>query len=220
MKRTIILLALILIIATALWLSYTDTERQVEVTDLPWQVEVLPDGTSQVFGITLGRSSLREVSEAFETIPEIALFEEADGTLRLEAYFGRIRLGVLEARVIAQVGMAPERLEAMAARAPTSEPMPSGARKLGLGEDDIATVFRQTVAALTYIPSAQYDARIVEQRFGAPAAIRPINETQRYWLYPGIGLALLLGDEEREVLEYVPPRDFDALVARLPEAVE
>ena len=220
MKRTIILLALILIIATALWLSYTDTARQVEVSDLPWQVEVLPDGTSRVFGVTLGRSSLREVSETFETIPEIALFAEADGALRLEAYFGRIRLGVLEARVIGQVAMQPEMLEAMGARAASSEPMPSGARKLGLSEDDIAVVYQQTVAALTYIPSAQYTAQIVEQRFGKPAAIRPINPTQRYWLYPGIGLALLLGDEEREVLEYVPPRDFDALVERLPAPVE
>jgi len=220
MKRTIILLALILIIATAMWLSYTDTARQVEVTDLPWQVEVLPDGTSRVFGINLGRSSLKEVSQAFEAIPEIAVFQEADGQLRLEAYFGRIRLGVLEARVVAHVAVDAASLAAMVARAPSSEPMPSGARKLGLTEDDIAAVYGETVDALTYIPTAEYDAQIVETRFGEPAAIRQINETQRYWLYPGIGLALLLGDEEREVLEYVPPRDFDALEARLPAAVE
>lgn len=220
MKRTIILLAVILIIAAALWLSYTDTARQVEVTDLPWQVEVLPDGTSRVFGIDLGRSTLKEVSQAFEAIPEIALFQEADDSLRLEAYFGRLRLGVLEARVVAHVVFDEQTLNQMAARAPSSDPMPSGARKLGLTEDDIAAVYTRPVDALTYIPTAQYDATIVEQRFGQPAAIRPINETQSYWLYPGIGLALLLGEEEREVLEYVPPRDFDALEARLPEAAE
>lgn len=220
MKRTIILLALILIIATALWLSLTDTARQVEVSDLPWQVEVLPDGTSRVFGIHLGRSSLKDVSQAFEAIPELAVFQESDGALRLEAYFGRIRLGVFEARVVAHVASDAETLAAIADRAPSSEPMPSGARKLGLTEADIAAVYTLPVDALTYIPSAQYDAEIVAQRFGEPAEIRPISDTQQYWLFPGLGLALLLGEEEKEVLEYVPPRDFDALVARLPQASE
>lgn len=218
MKRMFVLLALILIVATALWLGYSDRPRPVEVGDLPWQVEALPDGTSRVFGVVLGQSSLKQVSQTFETLPELALFEEADDSLRLEAYFGRLRLGVLEARVVAHVAVAPEELAGIRERSPSSEPMPSGARKLGLTEDDIAAVYEMPVDALTYIPSAQYDEAIVRQRFGEPAEILPLNDTQRYWLYPAKGLALLLGEEEREVLEYVPPRDFEAVRARLTQA--
>ncbi|HDP89780.1 MAG TPA: hypothetical protein ENN42_07485 [Thioalkalivibrio sp.] len=214
MKGALLALALILALAGC------DDPRTIDVADLPWAVEALPDGSSRVFGVTLGESTLRTVAQTFRSMPEIAMFHEADGTLYLEAYFGRITLGVLEARVVAQVVIDDEHLAAMAARAPSNEPMPSGARKLGLTEADIRAVYDLPVRALTYIPTAQYDAQIVEQRFGTPAEILPLNTTQSYWLYPDKGLALLLGEDEREVLEYVPPREFPALRARLERTVE
>ncbi|MBD3619224.1 MAG: hypothetical protein HUJ28_07120 [Chromatiales bacterium] len=213
MKGTLMALGLMLLLAAC------DDPRQLATQDLPWVVESLADGGSRVFGVTLGESDLRTVAQTFRALPEIALFREADGGLYLEAYFGRITLGVLEARVIARLAADEAQLAAMADRAPNSEPMPSGARKLGLTEADIRSVYDLPVGALTYIPTAQYDAAIVEQRFGPPAETLRLNNTQTYWLYPDKGLALLLGEEEREVLEYVPPRDFPALRERLQQTV-
>lgn len=215
MKRILALAALALVAGLVIWIQLDDVPQQVEVKDLPWQIETLPDGRSRVFGVTLGDSTLQQVSEYFEALPEVGAFVDADDTTRIEAYFGRVRLGVLEARVIAQVGGDPAVVQQYIERSPLQKPMPSGARKYELLEADLSAVYQWPVVALTYVPSAQYQTDIVEQRFGVPAEVVELDALRRYWLYPNLGLAMLISDEEKEILEYVAPRDFDALRARV-----
>jgi hypothetical protein len=62
---------------------------------------------------------------------------------------------------------------------------------------------------ITYVPGTRsLDAEFFRQRFGAPAATLREGDRAVSWFYPRLGLSVLIDDEAREVLEYLPPRDF------------
>lgn len=214
-KLAVALIVLALLAAVAWWLAPRPSGMAVTVRDLPWEVTVFADGSSEVFGVHLGVTTLRALTEKLEAYPDVALFQQADGTSSLEAYFGRVRLGVLDARLVAVLAAEPEQLAAWA-KAPTSDkPMPSGARKLELSEDELLQTFGLSIMELTYVPYAQYEEELVLRRFGEPAERVSLGANSAYWLYPERGLALLLDREGREVLEYSAPARFADLRARV-----
>lgn len=208
----LILLGLLLAVVPSLFKQLDET---VKVEDLPWHVTVFPDGSSEVFGVHLGQTTLHALAQRLENIPEVGLFIDTEGYRSLEAYFGRVRLGVLEAKLVARLQVSPELLDGFEATAVNNEPMPSGARKLELTEDNLKQAFELPVSELTYAPYAQYDAELVKERFGEPEERFAVSDTGEYWLYPQLGLALLLDTEGKEFLEYVPPVRFPEAVDRL-----
>jgi hypothetical protein len=208
----ITLVALVGLTALIAWLS--GERAQPNPDDLPWRVQILEDGGTRVFGVTLGRTPLAEFAAARRAVPEYAVFRMDDGALSAEAYFGRLRLGYLDARIIMTLGLPGETLKAWVAERPAGEPMPSGAWRYELTEQEIARARAAPVIAITYVPLADYEPATVRQRFGEPTEVLPIDATQRYWLYPEQGLIMLLADEGREALEYVAPQAFEAAVQR------
>lgn len=214
-KLALVLLALALVAGLLWWLVPRGPGVTVELKDLPWDVTVYPDGSSEVFGVHFGVTTLRELTERLEAYPDVALFQAADGGTSLEAYFGRVRFGVLDARLVAILDASPEQL-AIWAKAPTSDkPMPSGARKLELSEAELLQAFDLPILELTYVPYAQYEEDLVLRRFGEPSERIEVTPHSAYWLYPQRGLALLLDREGREVLEYGAPKRFEDLRARV-----
>lgn len=202
-------LFLVALAALIVWLG--GGSRTVVVEDLPWDVRRLPDGGSEVFGWSLGRSTLKEVSDDVGAIPEVALFLMPGQDVSAEAYFGRVRLGVLEARLVVRLDIDQETLRAFAQRGIKSKAMPSGARKLELLESDLRVAYLSPIAAITYVPYARYDEATVLDRFGEPAERIATSPTGAYWLYPELGLAVLIETEGPNSLEYVDPRRFGVL---------
>lgn len=68
----------IIALAAALWLP--GGQPPEEYKNLPWQIEVTPDGLSQVFGVTLGKSTLSDVENQFQEPAEISLFATDAGS--------------------------------------------------------------------------------------------------------------------------------------------
>lgn len=217
MKRVLIIVSALALLGAAGVLVFVDGqgERTRKVTDLPWDIEVHADGSSSVFGVHLGRTSLRALAERLHALPEVGLFVGPGARRSLEAYFGRVQLGVLEARLVARLGASPAQLEAWAREPASDKPMPSGARKLELIEANLAQAMELPVVGLTYVPTAQYDPELVRQRFGAPQERIELSAARGYWLYPDRGLAILMDTEGREVLEYTTPDRFQTLRARI-----
>ena len=58
------------------------------------------------------------------------------------------------------------------------------------------------------MPVVKFDADLVRKRFGEPAE-RIKVENGTHWLYPEVGLDLLLGDNGEALLQYVPPSEFE-----------
>lgn len=177
--------------------------------DLPWQVSVTPDGgTIAVFGLTLGRSTVRDAANKLGRRYELGLFEDRTGQLSLEAYFRDAVVGGLNARLVLSARLPEGVLDAMRAGAGPGKPTAEGARRYAVVEADTEAALRAVIVAITYMPVVKFDAELVRKRFGEPAE-RIAAPGGAHWLYPALGLDLLLGDNGEALLQYVPPPEFE-----------
>jgi hypothetical protein len=208
------LFALILIAVVSLW--FFDWEPQtMRAKDLPWEIETTSNGAIRVFGITLGETTLDEASRHFAKVPEMAVFIGAAGPESIEAYYGKTKVGLFDAKVVLILAANPAILAQVAETAGKPEPMPSGSWKRPISEESLDTVLKLPVQAITYVPSVHYETDIVLRRFGEPADKLRHDEHSEYWFYPTKGLVILLDSEGKELLQYVSPSDFDALRQRI-----
>lgn len=214
MKIPLAILAIVALLLLLLqWLAPPpDPSTVAPRTDLPWQVETHADGGSRVFDLELGRATLGDALTKFGPAEAMALFEPANGPLSLEAYFGNVQLGPLQAKVIVALDADDAELATLREHSSKREGSPSGDWKYQLTTSPEAQA-RRRIRAISYIPGTRnLDLDFFRDRFGEPAATRDEGETAVSWFYPRLGLSILIDDEAREVLEYQAPRDF-----RLPE---
>jgi len=85
----------------------------------------------------------------------------------------------------------------------------SGATRFTLSPDDKAALVGRRITASATCRATRVSRRIFfRERLGEPAAWREIDEHSVQWLYPELGLTLLLSSEDGAVFEYAAPRDF------------
>lgn len=178
---------------------------------LPWQIERTPDGRTRVFGVTPGRSTLAELDRSGAL--QLAVVAAPGESGALEAYLDPFDAGFVSGRlVVSAVSDDAQRRRWREGASRREGGDPAGpALRYRLSHADRAEALGATIVGLTYIPNAQLDEATLRQRFGEPAERRPGSDTRlEHWLYPSLGLAVVLDREGREVLQYVAPQDFDA----------
>ncbi|MBL8258595.1 MAG: hypothetical protein JNM60_02120 [Candidatus Competibacteraceae bacterium] len=176
--------------------------------DLPWQIGRSPDGaTIGVFGLTLNESTLRDAVNKLGRRYELGLFQSPAGQLNLEAYFRDALVGGLNARLVLSGRLSDEKLNVLRAAADAGKPTAEGGRRYPVAQADQDLALAATVSAITYLPVVKFDAEVVRKRFGEPAG-RIAVKGGTHWLYPDMGLDLLLGDGGEALLQYVPPPEF------------
>lgn len=190
--------------------------RQEE--DLPWRIEILPDGASRVFGLIPGRSTLADARRRIGPDPLVALLIAPGESGAVEAYYDSVSAGFVMGKMVLSFDTSLAWREEMLQRARKAEYMKSTTRQVELASEDLARIETTPIAAITFIPSAQLDEQVVSQRFGTPAERIRSAEGKEHFLYPEKGLDLLLDAEGKELLQYVAPRDFAKLRAPLLEA--
>lgn len=213
-KRWIVLLLIVLGVAlTGFFLAIMRPPGGQSSTpgqDLPWQITVDQGGaTSTVFGLTVGKSSLRDAIAKLGRRYELGVFEDRDGRLSLEAYFRDALLGGLNVRLVLAVTLPETALAALKTHAGAGKPTASGMRRYPVAGADHDLAMQGVIAAITYLPAVKFDVDLLRQRFGEPAE-RIAAEGGAHWLYPALGLDVLLGDNGEALLQYVPPADFEA----------
>ena len=194
----------------------------------PWQIDITADGATRVFGITLGKSTLRQAEQVFQAEAELSLFEVPDdngqrnkdrrnnGQRIIEAYFDKVDPGGLSARVIAVMDIAQDQLQAIYQRGIRISTLGDGSRKVTLHEEDVQHVRGSTIAGMTYLPRIRLDTALLEKRFGKPAQVIKENDNDTtHWLYPGKGLDVALDTHGNAVLQYVLPSRFNQLIEPL-----
>lgn len=219
MKRSIILiLTLAILLLVMYFLRSGSVKQQTPVANLPWQITPHPDGTTDVFGLTLGRSTLGEAETAFKTEAKLALFLFDDRVASLEAYFGRLRLGRISAALLAELELLDDEVEPLLDRATAREPAPSGARRVRLSPEDAQRARQRRIGRLSYVPAyIDLDEETLQLRFGEPAEIAPGPDGTQHWLYPGLGLVVVVNPSGSEMFHYCAPSRFDWLRQRLRE---
>jgi hypothetical protein len=214
-RYTFLSVLAVTLVALALALFIPGKEAELP-RSMPWQVEQTEGGSTRVFGIELGSTTLSEVEAILKEEAEVSLFARDEGKRVVEAYFDNVDFSGLRARMVLVMALEPEEVDGMFDRGVRIANMGGGSRKVTLADIDLQRVGNTPVGVLTYIPRINLDAETIEKRFGTPA--RRIKEKEgviEHWLYPEKGLDIALDPEGKEVLQYVTPGRFDSLLQPL-----
>lgn len=178
---------------------------------LPWQVTTSADGNSRVFGLNLGKGSLEDARARLAPDVQIGIIARGEEAGALEAYQDNLPPGFIGGRIIVTGDLSAETIRAMKSRAAVGKYMASGAQRFTLNPDDMATALRAPIKAISFIPAANLDAQTVVARFGHPVERIKTTEHTEHLLYPEKGLDAIVDSEGKELLQYVPPREFNTL---------
>ena len=177
--------------------------------DLPWQVVASPDGaTLTVFSLTLGQSTVRDAANKLGRRYELGVFQNPAGRLSLEAYFRDAVIGGLNVQIVLAARLPDDLLSAFRTHAGAGKPTADGGRRYPVAEADTEAGLGAIVTAITYIPVVKFDVDLIRKRFGEPPE-KVAAKDGTHWLYPALGLDLLLGDQGEALLQYVPPVEFE-----------
>ena len=189
---------------------------KVIVDTYPWQITVLPDGRSKVFGIVLGETRLKEVDKILRSRGKVALFESANG-LSLEAYYKSVTRGGLSGSYVFTLAATNQQMEKIKNESVKKERTESNNIRHDLDKMATDNAKEMIVKNLNYIPAVQLDEDIIVKRFGEPAKKIKLNAENAgtHYLYPEKGLDLIYKEEGKEVLQYVAPKEFNALIEPL-----
>ncbi len=183
---------------------------------VPWNVSINENGTTNVIGVDIGNATFKDIMFKLKLLAEPAVFEAPDGTLTLEAYFGKKKFGVLTARLIVEMDADQALLKTMKQEQADKDSTPSNHWKYALNVKNTKRANDLRVWKLIYLPITDYEPKQMNF-FGEPAEKLTINETAQYWLYPEKGMVLLYDTAGKEIFYYVAPKDFARLKAGLPK---
>ena len=202
----------VLLVVTGLTACSNDTQNDSElVTGFPWQIERLPNGTTRVFGIVPGQTTLGAAMAQLGDDNELAIIAAPGGTGSLEVYYSHYTAGLIEGKLILVADIEPDTLASVQMRARRE----GGTHRLLLDEGDLPTARHAAVRAITFMPTFDLDEEITRARFGLPAEVLPVSAQEQHLLYPELGLDLVLNADGKDVLQYLSPDDFDTHRAQL-----
>lgn len=189
---------------------------------LPWRVTQDASGHSQVFGFTIGETTLAEVRTLFGEDGKVNLFQDPTQaeSYGVEAFFDQIHLQRLRADFVIALDVDQASLAAMYERGLRISQVGSGSRKIKLDPADVETLSARPIRSISYLPKARLDNALIEQRFGTPDLRLTEPETEIvHWLYPERGMDIGRSPNGTVVIQYVNPDDFDRLLSPLQDAV-
>ena len=207
MKKNLLLI-LFLVLGVLLYVMQLETDKSSTkkvMTGLPWQIEVLPDGNSSVFGITLGSSTFADVKRLTGD-GDIAVMSTSPSDISLEMYVNRFQAGVLTGKLVLVANPSWEKLTAIRSRAIRS----GGENKFKMHPDDRGQADLSVIESMAFIPLVHLDENVVRQRFGEPDEIIK-SKTLTHMLYPAKGLDVIIDSDGKEVLQYISPKNFSKL---------
>ena len=202
---------LVITLVLAIYPFIGKDRQQTALTGLPWQIEVLPDGSTRVFGVVPGQTTLGEAAEHLGADMELAVMVARGEAGSLEMYYGQYRAGLMSAKLVLAADMDAETIESMRQNAADKEILKSGVRKYVLSEQDYARAFKAVINSIAFIPAVNLDHDIITKRFGEAGEVIPSGDGVSHYLYPEKGLDVILSEEGKEVLQYVAPGEFSRL---------
>ena len=171
---------------------------------MPWQITIMPDGKSSIFGIHLGTTTYNHTKELFHEFGKIAVFAQEGKPSTVEAFFDSVHLGGITGKLVLNLDVPEPQIIEMMSRAYKARLQDSGAHRYELRNSDNASVVNAPIIAITYVPSVKLDADIARFRFGEPGSISQdtLDANTTIWNYPLTGLTIRINEHEKTVLQY------------------
>tara|TARA_R110002050_G_scaffold57423_5_gene129325 strand:- start:247134 stop:247748 length:615 start_codon:yes stop_codon:yes gene_type:complete len=171
---------------------------------MPWEITIMPDGKSKVFGIHLGTTTYNHTYELFHEFGKIAAFSEEGKTSTVEAFFDSIHLAGITGKLVLNLDVPEQQISEMMSRAYEARLQDSGAHRYELRNSDNASLVNAPIIAITYVPSVKLNADIARFRFGEPESVSedPVDAKVAIWHYPSTGLTIRMSPDEKTVLQY------------------
>ena len=187
-------------------------------TNLPWHSTVTAEGYNHFLGVDIGKVTFKEMMFKLQLLAEPALFEDAKSKkLTLEAYFGKKKFGILEARLIVEMDADEALLKKMLAeKVGDKDSTPSNHWKYALSVKNTRVANDLRIWRLIYLPTTDYEMKQMNF-FGKPDEKVKVTETAEYWFYPSKGVVLLYDTAGKEIFYYVAQKDYARLKASLPK---
>lgn len=200
-----------LIAVITLIFAFLKQDKRAEITDFPWHIEHPTVETTRIFGITLGTTNSQEAQEHFKEDGKPILFKSPGGQLVVEVFFEEVNLAGLKSRIVLSIAVPDSELQGMFDRGVRMNATGSG-KEITLTPDDIARVFSLPISSLTYMPATRLEDSVFAKRFGQPELkVKEKLGGAVHWLYPQNGLDITLGGNEKPLLQYISPKNFDKL---------
>lgn len=193
------------------WRTPGDRSPPPVVEGLPWQIETLDNGATQVFGLELGRSTLDDARARFGDGMKIGIVAAQGEDGALEAYYDNVTAGVIVGKIILVAALDKATLMGLRERATQKVHMNGATFRYLLNREDLLQTLHAPIATIAFIPVTDLDEETVLKRFGLPQERLRTNDQVEHFLYPDQGLDLILDDQGKEVLQYVAPREFARL---------
>lgn len=198
------------------FLSMRPADRGATDTGLPWQVRADGTGAAEVFGLSLGQSTLADVQRRFPEDLAVGLIVPNGQAPALEAYVESFKAGFITGKLVLAFDADPGWAERAKAHAPRNEIGEGGrSRRYTLAGDDEQAARRAVLVTMAFLPSARLDEATVVQRFGdnPERHVGPAGETQLLYAVKGVAIALPPAEGEgaggKAVVQYVAPHDFE-----------
>ncbi len=189
----------------------------------PWDVARTPSGQVQVFGLTLGESSLSDLRALLGEEGKLNLFAETkpdapDADFTVEAYFDNVLLSNLKADWVVSLAVPQTQLAAMYDRGLRASKLASGSRKVKLDPDDAEALSDAPIRSITYLPWKSLRPEDIVGRFGEPQQRITEERGVVHWLYPEQGLDIARDPDGGVVIQYLSPADFERAMQPLEAA--
>ncbi len=212
-RMIVLVLSAALLGGAGLWLLLPEPVDDRDAR-LPWRTSLDPLGRLQVFGFTLGETTLTDVEQAFGASGKATLFagpERAERRFALEVFFDQVYLNGLRADIVLTLSSSQDMLSAMFDRGRRISRLGDGTQKVTVAPTDEAMLRGLQIAHITYLPMARLDPSLLEDRFGEPTERLTEPSGIVHWLYPSRGLDLARDPQGRVVIQYVNPSEFECL---------
>jgi len=217
------LLVVLVLFISAYWFYQNMVTPQgdgsVRVKNLPWQITVIDEHTLHVFDLDVGKATLGDAVKVLKSEYNLAWFENQDDSISLEAYFIRVSMSGLRAKVLLELDS--DGLDIDYLKKNSGKPEIQTSRTIKYPLDDLAIELEnRVIKSLTYIPKSNVDAELLKSRFGQAEETLKVDENTEFWLYPKKGLVISFSQKGKEVLQYVPLADFERLRKSVQDTVK
>ena len=216
LKHAFLSVLAISLLAMLLGVYFSTNRNPDQDLGFPWQVTNNADGSTTVFKIQLGKTTLGEIEQQFQESAELSMFKPKEGEAVVEAYFDKILIGGLSSKIIVSFSIDQNKIISMYDEGVRISTLGSGTRRITLSSEDQRSMRHEPANALTYLPSIQLSEDLIEKRFGVPG--KKIRETKSdivHWLYPDIGVDVALDSTAKENIVYVKPAEFSKILGPL-----